>query len=92
MLSACNVVDELQDMVAQQEQLSREVSKEFGMDAVVGWNINNGILTQITVSFQTDKVITASVSEIQEKVEKLVHAKFDKKPKIIIVQFIKTQN
>lgn len=84
------MVDELQDMVEQQEKLSRQMSKEFGMEAIVGWNINNGVLTQVTVSFQTDQVITASVAEFQEKAEKLIYANFDKKPKMIIIQFINT--
>ena len=90
--SSCGLVDDMKDMMEKQQRLTQKIKHDFGWDAVIGWNINNGTLTQVTVTFSDDDVNGEKVVDLKAKLENLINQSFDQKPKAIIIQLITLTN
>jgi len=92
LLSSCGFVDDMQDMLEKQQRLSDKIKRDFGWDANIGWNISNGTLTQVTISFSPDDIAQEKVGELKAKIDKLVAQSFEQKPQALIIQIIAIQS
>lgn len=56
LLFGCGFVEDVKGMFEKAQLVSKAIKDKHGWDAQVGWNINNGKLTQVTVVFQAKEV------------------------------------
>ena len=81
--------DSLQDMteVFEKQGLAQDTIKEkTGWDSQVGFNIHNGLLTNVSVTLNASDVRDKKVSELEEIVRKVVLETFKSKPQAIFIQ------
>ncbi|WP_144006878.1 hypothetical protein [Pelomonas sp. KK5] len=86
MLAACGPIDSLKDGMAHSAAVSADLEKSLGLKSFVGFNWNNGALTNVNVTFQglPDGVPLATIAE---KSKEAVVAEFKQTPKQIVIAF-----
>lgn len=89
-LSGCSFVGDMQEMSAQQSQLQEKIKEQHGWDVQVGWNIHNGVLTNVTVMVETLTVAGLQVSEVEAALKTAVSESFEEEPKALVIQIIST--
>lgn len=89
-LSGCSFVGDMQEMSAQQSQLQEKIKEQHGWDVQVGWNIHNGVLTNVTVMVETQTVAGLQVSEVEAALKTAVSESFEEEPKALVIQIIST--
>jgi len=85
-LSACGMAEDFQNMSENQEKLQSLIKKENGWETQVGWNIHNGVLTQITIVVNANEVGEESVASVEKIVKDAVARTFDQKPQFLFIQ------
>ena len=67
--------------------LFKKVIKDnYGLDSKVGWEINNEILTKVTVVFNVDDVRNEQISKLESASKEAIFKSLKSKPKEIIIQ------
>ncbi len=66
LLGACDAYDDISSMFEKQKLVQEHIKKTKGYNTQVGFNINNGILVQVTVYFQSVEVKQVSVDELEK--------------------------
>jgi hypothetical protein len=61
----CNAVSDMKGMFGKQELVQRAIKEKHGLESRIGWNMNNGVLTQGTVTFDGGQVRDKKVSELE---------------------------
>ena len=77
-----------QDMAATQkksEAVAIALEKDLGVKPLVGWNIHNGILTNVNVTFPVESVAKLPVGELDARVRAIVLKSFEKPPEQLVV-------
>ena len=82
----CNAVTDMKDMYAKQGMVQEAIKEKYGLNSRVGWNMHNGVLTQVTVVFSADEVRDRRVAELEAVVKEAVAEAFASTPKILNVQ------
>jgi len=86
LLFGCGVVEDMKGMFEQAQLLSKMIKDKHGWDAQVGWNISNGKLTQVTVTFQSNEVREQKVATLENAVVEVIGKAFQSKPEVIYLQ------
>ncbi len=66
LLGACDAYDDMSSMFEKQNLVQEYIKKTNGYETQVGFNINNGVLSQVTVYFQSKEVKDISVKELEK--------------------------
>lgn len=66
LLSACDAYEDMSSMFEKQQSVQEYIKHKNGYTAQVGFNINNGVLTQVTVYFKSVEVKQESVAKLEE--------------------------
>jgi uncharacterized protein YcfL len=82
----CNVVEDIKGMFEKQQLVQQAIKDKNGWDSQVSWNINNGILTHVSVVLSAEQVRDEKVSTLEEAVLDAVASSFESKPKVVYVQ------
>jgi hypothetical protein len=86
LLMGCNAVSDMKGMFEKQELVQKTIKEKYGLQSQVGWNINNGVLTQVTVAFVADEVRDKKVSELEAAAKEAVASSFKSTPRVLNVQ------
>ena len=86
LLSSCNAVNDMKDMFEKQELVQTAIKEKYGWESQVGFNINNGILTQVTLILNADDVRDEKVSYLEPIAKEVISKSFKSKPQAIYIQ------
>jgi pheromone shutdown protein TraB len=86
-LSACGMVGSMGELQNQSSAAETALENELGVKPFIGWHTNNGVLTNVTVTFAGTKLNAMSVADIQAHVRKAIVASFKELPKQLVVSF-----
>jgi hypothetical protein len=86
LLVGCNAVSDMKGMFEKQELVQKAIKEKYGLESQVGWNINNGVLTQVTVAFDAEEVRDKKVSELEAAAKEAVASSFKSTPRMLNVQ------
>jgi hypothetical protein len=89
-LVGCDTVEDMRDMIDTQEQLRGIIKEDIGVESLVGFNINNGVLINVTITLNADDVADRSVSELVRIARSAVKRSFESKPRAIYIQMATT--
>ena len=62
------------------------IKANYGLDSKVGWEINNEILTKVTVVFNVDDVRNEQIYKLESASKEAISKLLKSKPKEIIIQ------
>ena len=82
----CGAVGDMKDMFAKQGLVQEAIKENYGLQSQVGWNMHNGVLKQVTVTFSADEVHDKKVSELEVIVQEAVYGAFESTPQVLNVQ------
>ncbi|MEM7561960.1 MAG: hypothetical protein AAF353_02800 [Pseudomonadota bacterium] len=85
-LSACETVENRRDMLDKQTELKGHIKDGIGVDSLVGFNLDGGVLIDVSVAFDADAVADRTVSELRRVVRHGVKNTFKTPPRAIYVQ------
>ncbi|MBV8659243.1 MAG: hypothetical protein JO142_15590 [Burkholderiales bacterium] len=85
-LTACGPIDTLKEGFSHAEAVSAQLEKSFGSKPFVGFNWNNGTLTNVNITFNGVPP-NAPLNDIVAKAKQTVVAEFKQAPKQVIVSF-----
>ena len=86
LFSGCGAVSDMKDMFGKQSLIQEAIQKNYGLQSQVGWNMHNGILKHVTVSFFADEVRDKKVSELEMVVQEAVNGAFESTPQALNIQ------
>ena len=89
-LAGCDTVEELRDMLDTQEQLKGIILEKIGVESLVGFNMNNGVLIDVTITLNANDVADRRVSELERIARSAVKKSFEGKPRAIYIQIATT--
>jgi hypothetical protein len=89
-LAGCETVEGRRDMLDIEEQLRGLIKEEIGVEPLVGFNINNGVLIDVTITLNANDVADRSVSELVRIARSAVKRSFESKPRAIYIQMATT--
>jgi len=89
-LAGCDTVEGMRDMKDTQEQLKGIIKEEIGVESLVGFNIDNGVLIDVSIVLNAKDVADRSVSELERVVQSAVKTSFESKPRAIYIQIATT--
>ncbi len=89
-LVGCDTVEDMRDMLDTQEQLRAIIQEDIGVESMVGFNINNGVLIDVTITLNANEVTDRSVSELVRIARSAVKRSFESKPRVIYIQMATT--
>src|SRR5882762_9609226 len=84
-LAGCGMVSDMAETQKKSEAIALALEKELGVKPFVGWNIHNGSLTNVNVSFPVESVAKLAVGELAAKVRVVVSQSFEKPPEQLVV-------
>src|SRR5258705_11799337 len=84
-LCGCGMVQDMAESQKKSDAIAVSLEKELGIKPLVGWNINNGTLTYVNVTFPLDGVSKLAVGELEAKVRAIVLNSFEKPPEQLVV-------
>ncbi len=85
-LTGCDALQDMQGMFEKQEILQKIIRERHGWRTSVGWNMRNGRLTQVTVTFDAAEVAAEPVHSLVEAAGDAVRQTFKSTPGVIYVQ------
>ena len=85
-LLACDAIDDMKGMFEKQEIVQSAIKEKYGLQSQVGFNINNGILTQVTIIFDANEVRDEKVSKLETIARDVIAASFKSTPRAIYIQ------
>jgi major membrane immunogen (membrane-anchored lipoprotein) len=86
LLFGCGFVEDVKGMLEKAQLVSKAIKDKHGWDVQVGWNINNGKLTQVTVVFQAKEVREQKVATLENAVLEVIGKAFEARPETIYIQ------
>ena len=91
MLFGCDAFEDMKGVFEKGTLISESIKKEHGWDTQVGWNMDNGTLTQVTVHFSAEQIRQETVAAIEKATLKAVHTNFDSKAEVVYIQIASTE-
>ena len=92
MLLGCDDIDDMKGMFEKQEIVQSAIKEKYGWQTQVGFNMNNGILTQVTVIFDANEVRNEKVSKLEVITKDVISTSFKSTPRAIYIQISSTPN
>lgn len=89
-LAGCDTVEDMRGMIDTQEQLRGMIKEEIGIESLVGFNMSNGVLIDVTITLNANDVADKSVSELIRIARSAVKGSFESKPRAIYIQMATT--
>ena len=90
MVASCDTVEGMRDMKDTQDQLTGMIQEDIGVDALIGFNMNHGVLIDVSIGFSASDVNDRSVSELVRAARTAVNASFAELPRVIYIQIATT--
>ncbi|MFK7889037.1 MAG: membrane lipoprotein lipid attachment site-containing protein [Gammaproteobacteria bacterium] len=85
-LAGCNAMDDMKGFFEKKEIVEEAIKKETGWESQVGYNMLNGVITDVSVVFDAEDVRDEKVSELETLVRKVVSESFDSTPQVVYIQ------
>ena len=82
-LTGCDAIDDMKGAFDNKAKIEARIKEKRGWTTMVGFNINNGTLTQVTVHYQIDEVRKESVATLEAVAVEEISAAFKSKPKFV---------
>ncbi len=92
MLVSCDAIDDMKGMFEKQEIVQSFIKEKYGWQTQVGFNMNNGVLTQVTVVFDANEVRNEKVSKLETITKDVISTSFKSTPRAIFIQISTTPN
>lgn len=86
LLSGCGVVEDMKGAHEKSQLVAKAIKDKHGWNTQVGWNIQNGKLTQVTVVFQSSEVREQRVAALETAAAEAIAKAFASRPGTILVQ------
>lgn len=86
LLMGCDTVEGMRDMKDTQVELKGLIGEEIGVEPLVGFNLDGGVLIDVSVGFSAGDVRDRSVSELMRAVRRAVETSFKTRPQAIYIQ------
>lgn len=90
MLVGCNSFEDMKDFLKKQELIQEAIREETGWESQVGYNMHNGVLTNVSVTLDANDVRDKKVSELENLVRRVVTGSFKSTPGAIYIQIATT--
>lgn len=84
-LAACGVFGSMAEIGAQSSATEDAIEKDLGVRPFIGWNVRNGALANVNVTFEQGKVEGMSIGELETHVRAAVSAHFKERPLQLVV-------
>lgn len=88
-LVACNPVESIKEMQGKQSEFNEKSKKILNAEAAIGWNIHNGKLVNLQVTYPVGALGDRKISEVERIVTRLIHETYNDEPKRIVIAFEK---
>ncbi len=85
-LTGCDTFEDMSEIFEKQGIAQDAIKEKTGWESQVGFNINNGVLTNVSVILNANDVRSKTVSELEEVVQSVVSETFKSKPKTVYIQ------
>ena len=86
LLAGCDAITDIKGMFEKQAAVQNLVMEKYGWESQVGFNINNGILTQVTLILNANEVRNEKVSSLEKIAREVIAESFASKPNVIYIQ------
>ncbi len=86
LLTGCDAVQDMRTMWEKQEIVSKMIRERYGWDTGVGWHMQNGRLTEVTVIFAAGDVGREQVATLEQAAREAVTKAFRSSPQVIRIQ------
>ncbi len=86
LLAGCSAVSDMKGMFEKQGLVQKTIKEKYGLQTQVGWNMNNGVLTQVSVVFDEGEVREKKVSELEAVAKDAIESSFKSRPRTINIQ------
>ena len=87
-LIGCDAVNDIGGMFEKQKLAQEYVKKNYGLESQLGFNMNNGVLTDVTLVLNAKDVQERTISELESMVNKVVAEVFSSEPNVILIQVV----
>lgn len=89
-LLGCDTFEDMTEIFEKQGLAQEAIKEKTGWDSQVGFNLQNGILTYVSVTLYSDDVRNKRVAELERLVLGVVHDVFKSDPQTIYIQIALT--
>ena len=86
LVTACSAFEDMASFTEKQALVQKAIKDKYGWETMVGWNMHNGTLTQVTVMFNADQVRGETIANLEQAAQVGVASAFQSKPQVIYVQ------
>lgn len=86
LLQGCDAVNDMKGMFEKQELVQELIKTKYGWESQLGFNMNNGVLTDVTILLNADQVRGETVEKLEKITSEVVANVFKSKPKAIYIQ------
>lgn len=86
--TGCGFVEDVKGMMEKAQAVSKAIKEKHGWETQVGWNLNNGKLTNVTVMFQSTEVREQKVSLLEAAAADAVARTLTMKPETLVIQVV----
>lgn len=87
-LTACDTVEDMREILDAQEQMRGMVEEEIGIQPLVGFTSDQGVLIDVSIAFNAGDVADRSVSELVYAARRAIAGSFDQEPQVIYLQLV----
>lgn len=84
-IASCGVVGTLTEMNEQTSKTADVLEESLGTRPQIGWNMTNGVLTDVNVYFENLDDHSVSVAELIEQVKTTVAENIKERPGVLVV-------
>jgi hypothetical protein len=86
LVTGCSALEDMASVTEKQALVQKAIKDKYGWETMVGWNMHNGTLTQVTVIFNADQVRGETIASVEQAAQSGVASAFQSKPQVIYVQ------
>ena len=86
LLAGCDAITDMKGMFEKQELVQNLVMEKYGWESQVGFNMHNGVLTQVTLILNANDVRNEKVSRLEKIARLVITESFASKPNVIYIQ------
>ncbi|MDK1286838.1 hypothetical protein [Pseudoalteromonas umbrosa] len=86
LLQGCDAADDMIGMFEKQELAQELIKSKYGWESQLGFSIDNGVLTHVTVILDADEVRGETVENLEAVSREVVSSVFKSTPKAIYIQ------
>lgn len=84
-LQGCGMIEDLTAMQQKMLAITDDLQKELGLVAQVGWNIENGTLTQVRVYIRDAAVEEKTLGQLRDEIVPVLEPHFKQTPQMWLI-------